>query len=106
MSRDAPHIRCDQKGATSLNSKPISAITAFIKSESTAGLLLMAAAALALVIANSPWASVYDGMLNVHVGSMSILHVINDGFMAVFFLLVGLEIKREVVDGELSTRAK
>ncbi len=89
-----------------MSSNPISAIAAFIKGEATAGLLLMAAAALALIIANSALAPLYMSALDFQVGSMSVLHIINDGLMAVFFLLVGLEIKREVVGGELSTRAK
>ncbi|MBY0511187.1 MAG: Na+/H+ antiporter NhaA [Rhodospirillaceae bacterium] len=89
-----------------MSSKPISAITAFIKGEATAGLLLMAAAVLALIIANTSLAPLYMTALDFHVGPMSVLHIINDGLMAVFFLLVGLEIKREVVGGELSTRAK
>ena len=86
--------------------KPISAIAAFIKGETTAGLLLMAAAVLALAVANSPLAPLYDTALAFPLASHSLLHWINDGLMAMFFLLVGLEIKREVIGGELSTRAK
>jgi NhaA family Na+:H+ antiporter len=63
----------------------------------------MAAAVLALAVANSPLAPTYFGLLNTYVGGLSILHWINDALMAVFFLLVGLEIKRELVDGQLST---
>lgn len=63
----------------------------------------MAAAAVALIIANSPLASAYDAILHAYVGPLSVAHWINDGFMAVFFLLVGLEIKREMLDGQLST---
>ncbi len=55
----------------------------------------MLVAASALVIANSPAASLYFGVLDAHIGSLSVLHWVNDGLMAVFFLLVGLEIKRE-----------
>lgn len=70
----------------------------------------MAAAALALVVANSPLAGAYFAALDLKVGfelggfhlRETILHWINDGLMALFFLLVGLEIKREVLDGELS----
>jgi NhaA family Na+:H+ antiporter len=97
-----------------LKSREISPIQAFLKGEATGGLILMAAAAVALVVANSPLADIYDGLLSLPltVGvaplalSKTVLHWINDGLMAVFFLLVGLEIKREVVGGELSTRAK
>ncbi len=75
----------------------------FIDSEASGGIVLMAAAALALIVANSPLADPYFETLHTYVGPLSIGHWINDGLMAVFFLLVGLEIKREFVDGQLST---
>ena len=75
----------------------------FLDNEAAGGLVLMAAAALALVVANSPLAPAYFGALHAYLGPLSVLHWINDGLMAVFFLLVGLEIKREVLDGQLST---
>ena len=65
--------------------------------------MLMTVAALALAIANSPLAPQYFGLLATFAGGLSVLHWINDALMAVFFLLVGLEIKRELVDGQLST---
>jgi NhaA family Na+:H+ antiporter len=83
--------------------RPLSALRAFLKSESAGGLLLMGSAALALIIANSPLAADYFHALHVKIAGLSLAHWINDGLMAVFFLLVGLEIKREIVDGELST---
>ncbi len=83
--------------------KPRSALREFLQSEAPGGLVLMAAAAAALIIANSPWAEAYSGLLAKYVGPFSILHWINDGLMALFFLLVGLEIKRELVDGHLSS---
>jgi NhaA family Na+:H+ antiporter len=63
----------------------------------------MAAAALALVVANSPLAPTYFNALHAYLGPLSVQHWINDALMAVFFLLVGLEIKREVLDGQLAT---
>lgn len=63
----------------------------------------MASAALALIVANSPLADAYFGTLKTYLGALSVLHWINDGLMAVFFLLVGLEIKRELLDGRLRT---
>ena len=63
----------------------------------------MAAAAVALAVANSPLGSGYAALLRFHLGPLSIEHWINDGLMSVFFLLVGLEIKREMLDGQLST---
>ncbi|KQN94314.1 sodium:proton antiporter [Sphingomonas sp. Leaf231] len=80
-----------------------SAIRRFLASQSSAGLMLMGAALAALVIANSPWAADYDAILHARIGSLSVGHWIDDGLMAIFFLLVGLEIKREMVDGQLST---
>ena len=80
-----------------------SALRAFFKSGAAGGLILMGVAALALVVANSPLAEAYFATLHTTVAGLDLLHWINDGLMAVFFLLVGLEIKREMIDGELST---
>lgn len=63
----------------------------------------MVVAALALIIANSPFSEWYFGLLKTYVGGLSILHWVNDALMAVFFLLVGLEIKREMISGQLSS---
>ncbi len=63
----------------------------------------MGAAALALAVANSPAAPAYFGALHIEVLGLSLLDWINDGLMALFFLTVGLEIKRELLGGELST---
>jgi Na+:H+ antiporter, NhaA family len=78
-------------------------IRRFISSEASGGLILMGTAVLALIVANSPWAETYFGSLAIYVGGLSVLHWINDALMAVFFLMVGLEIKREVITGQLST---
>lgn len=80
-----------------------SVIRRFLSSASAGGLILMGSAALALVVANSPLAPAYERILHTYVGGLSILHWVNDALMAVFFLMVGLEIKREVLDGQLST---
>lgn len=82
-----------------------SVLRSFLYSESFGGLLLIGAAALAMAVANSPAAPVYFRALHAYLGPLSVLHWINDGLMAVFFLLVGLEIKREFVDGNLSSWA-
>ena len=74
--------------------------------ERNAGLLLIAAAALALLVANSPWAGTYEGVLHARLGPLDVHHWIADGLMAIFFLLVGLEVKREWYDGRLSTPAE
>ena len=83
--------------------RPSGFLRRFIESEAAGGILLMGVAALALLVANSPAAPVYFGVLKAYFGSLSVLHWINDALMAVFFLLVGLEIKREVVGGQLAT---
>ncbi|MBT1066084.1 Na+/H+ antiporter NhaA [Bowmanella sp. Y26] len=88
----------------------MNALKDFFKLESASGILLMIAAALALIVANSPLAALYDSFLNipvaVQVGKLEIakplLLWINDGFMAIFFFLVGLELKREIRSGQLS----
>lgn len=77
-------------------------LTAFLKSEAAGGILLMAAAALAMLVANSPLAASYFDALHLYLGPLSLHHWINDGLMALFFLLVGLEIKREFVAGSLA----
>ena len=83
--------------------RPISALRDTLVSEAGGGLVLMASAALALVVANSALADTYFAALKAYLGPLSVLHWINDALMAVFFLLVGLEIKREMLDGRLRT---
>jgi Na+:H+ antiporter, NhaA family len=80
-----------------------SAMRAFLTGEAFGGLVLMAAAALGLLVANTAGADEYFRLLHLYVGPLTVLHWINDGLMAVFFLLVGLEVKRELIDGQLST---
>lgn len=83
----------------------------FLHKETSGGIILLFFTAAALVWANSPLGYTYDKFWHAPVGlsmgqqvfSMSLLHWINDGLMAVFFFVVGLEIKREVVAGELSS---
>lgn len=93
----------------------------FFKMEASGGILLVIAAAIALIVANSPLYDLYHYVFNevkFHIGfdtpatqgylqiKKSVLLWINDGFMAIFFLLVGLEIKRELMGGELSSRSR
>lgn len=75
----------------------------FAESEASGGLVLMASAALGLIVANSYLADGYAHLLHTKIGGLDVLHWINDGLMALFFLLVGLEIKRELVVGELDS---
>ncbi|MGH8445533.1 MAG: Na+/H+ antiporter NhaA [Solimonas sp.] len=82
---------------------PLSPLLDFLRQESSAGIVLMAAAALALLVANSPLAGAYFDVQHRYVGGLSVLHWINDGLMALFFLIVGLEIKREMLQGQLAS---
>ena len=83
----------------------------FFRAESASGIVLLACAAIALIWANSPWGESYFELWHTHlvVGGGPIMldytlhHWINDGLMAVFFFMVGLEIKREVLVGELAS---
>lgn len=86
----------------------------FFRHESSSGILLLFCTVLALLVANSPWAIAFDHFLHqkltLGIGnfslSLSLLHWLNDGLMAIFFFLVGLEIKRELVVGELNSIQK
>lgn len=89
-----------------------SSLSRFINHEATAGFALVAAAAAALVLTNIGFAESYDYFLelpvSVQIGPIgldkTLVHWVNDGLMAIFFFLVGLEIKREVLEGNLSSR--
>ncbi|WP_176056567.1 Na+/H+ antiporter NhaA [Brucella intermedia] len=80
-----------------------STLRQFLDNEASGGIVLMGVAVLALIVANSPFAERYFSGLHTYLGPLSIQHWINDALMAVFFLLVGLEIKREMLDGQLSS---
>ncbi|QYK06149.1 Na+/H+ antiporter NhaA [Shewanella zhangzhouensis] len=90
------------------------AIRNFLSQESAGGILLLVAVALAMLLANSPLSGLYQGFLNtemqVRFGALDInkplLLWINDGLMALFFLLIGLEVKRELLEGALSSPSK
>ncbi|KQZ56765.1 sodium:proton antiporter [Rhizobium sp. Root149] len=89
--------------STSNSGRINSTLRRFLENEASGGLVLMAVALLAIVTANSPLAEDYFHILHVYIGPLSLQHWINDALMAVFFLMVGLEIKREMLDGQLST---
>lgn len=75
----------------------------FFRSEPAAAVVLLCAAVAALIVANSPLGHAYEEILGTYVLGISIHHWINDALMAVFFLLVGMEIKQEVLTGALSS---
>src|SRR3569833_135039 len=93
--------------------RTLSTLKQFLADEAIGGIVLIAAAALAMILANSPLAGEYFHLLHAEtgpvlapaIGPMTVHLWINDGLMALFFLLVGLEIKREIVAGELSRPA-
>jgi Na+:H+ antiporter, NhaA family len=81
---------------------PASVLRNLLTHEASGGLILMASAAVALIVANSAASGLYEAALARKVAGLSVLHWINDALMALFFLLVGLEIKRELLDGHLA----
>lgn len=102
------------RGGQHLRTNVIQPAGAFITTEAGGGVILLAAALLALVWANSPWDGSYFDLIHAHLsadfGPVSIDdsfgHLVNDGLMTVFFFVVGLEIKRELLTGELSSPRK
>jgi Na+:H+ antiporter, NhaA family len=99
-------------GAPPLVDRALRPFQRFAHTESAGGIVLLACALLALAWANSPWGQTYTHLWETSIGirvggrpfDMSLHDWINDGLMAVFFFVVGLEIKREILVGELSTR--
>ncbi len=97
----------------SILARPRSVLREFLSNEAAGGIILMIAAALALICANSPLAGAYAAFLHAEtgpvlldkLGPMTVHLWINDALMAVFFFIVGLEIKREFIDGHLSSWA-
>lgn len=87
------------------------AIAQALRTETVGGLVLLAAAVVALVWANSPWSATYESVRDFHFGipalglDLSVGHWTADGLLAVFFLVAGIELKRELVVGELRTPA-
>lgn len=78
----------------------------FLSLPTAGGIVLMFSAILGLLIANSPLSELYFSILSHDIAGLSILHWINDALMAIFFLYVGLELKREFISGELATNAQ
>lgn len=81
-------------------------IRQFLKMESAGGIVLIVAAVLAMFVANSDLQPLYDSTLHTYVAGLSVGHWINDGLMVIFFLLIGLEVKRELVQGALNSKDK
>ena len=91
-------------------SKILTPFDEFIHRQTTSGMLLMGTAVIALILANGPLAVAYEHFIHTYIGisvgewklKMSLHHWINDGLMALFFFVVGLELKREILVGELA----
>lgn len=88
--------------ASQIVTRPFSMMRTFLATEAAGGIILILAAAAAMLVANSALSATYFETLQIEIGRLSLLHWINDALMALFFLIVGLEIKREVLDGQLS----
>jgi NhaA family Na+:H+ antiporter len=104
-------VVASQGDAAPLIERVLAPFQRFVQTESASGLVLLACTAFALAWANSPWAASYEHLweteltlaLGPWTSHTTLHHLINDGLMAVFFFLVGLEIKREMLAGELAS---
>ena len=74
----------------------------FFESEKSGGLILVLVTILSIALANSSWQSTYINLWNTEIGNHGLVYWINDGLMTFFFLLIGLELEREIYHGELS----
>lgn len=106
---DAPRQRTTFLGLLPLPER--NAVAEALRTETIGGLVLLAAAVVALAWANTPWSGVYEQIRDFHFGipalglDLSVGHWTSDGLLAVFFLVAGIELKRELVVGELRTPA-
>lgn len=106
-----PSVRSEPMKEQDRTTKLAATVNDFMKLEAAGGILLLVSAVLAMLVANSPLSSLYAALLDttvaVQVGALEINKAlflwVNDGLMAVFFFLIGLEIKREIMEGELSS---
>ena len=80
-------------------------IFVFLRSPGSATAVLLGATLIALIVANSPLATQYMSLVNLKLGPLTTMEWVNDALMAIFFLFVGLEVKRELVSGEYECKA-
>ncbi len=114
MSRDAPLARAGQSAPRGFVGQLSSPLRRFLRTESGSASVLLAATVIALLWANSPWSASYEGLwhteLTLGVGdsvwSMDLGHWVDDALMAVFFFVVGLEVRRDLSVGELTERRR
>ena len=96
------------------NLNPAKFLWRFLKTESASGLLLIIFSILAIILSNSDFSSYYYSLKNSYISigldsftiKESVHHFVNDGLMAIFFLVIGLELKREMISGQLSSVKK
>ena len=81
-------------------------IFVFLKSPSAGSAILLGATLIGVLLANTALAAQYFSLIHIQLGPLSAIEWVNDALMAIFFLFVGLEVKRELVSGELNTNAK
>lgn len=81
-------------------------LEAFFRLEASSGLVLALSAVVAMVVANSPWSAFYFSGLSLEFAGLSVQHWINDGLMVIFFFVIGMELKKEILKGELSSKQK
>lgn len=109
MSSTPRTVRIPAISAPRLSPPSPSDFARYLRTETFGGLILLGAAAVALIWANSPWADAYLSLRDAHVGTdvlgldLTIGHWAQEGLLAVFFFVAGLELKREIVLGELSS---
>lgn len=89
-----------------ISNRILKTLDAFIKMEAASGIILACCTAIAMLLANSVWSADYFEFLHVKIFGLSLQHWINDGLMAIFFFVIGMEIKKELVAGELSSFQK
>lgn len=84
----------------------LNSLESFFRMEASSGLVLALAAVAAMLIANSSWSDFYFSSLSFKFAGLSVQHWINDGLMVIFFFVIGMELKKEILTGELSSRQK
>src|SRR4029079_17592699 len=114
MARPMTRLFGPARGRRFVSERVIQPLTEFVDTEAPGGLALLFAAALAIAWANSPWdggyVALWDARLSADLGRLHfdepLREAVNEGLMTIFFFIAGLEIKRELVHGELSSRRK
>jgi Na+:H+ antiporter, NhaA family len=103
MERFTSELLLSRKTMIGMGQKKLSkSFTAFFDSEKSSGILLILCTVVSLVLANSIWGVHYVSIWQARLGGLSVEHWVNDALIAIFFLRIGLELERELYNGELS----